>query len=409
MNMKRWTSLLLAALMLLSFTACGETESVTTEDGFFENEELSPTEQAEADEAALKKFVSDYRAGKFNDNLLFQFENPSQYYNLGEYKGISYPDDELLNETVTDEMVDDYITGIQVVGILKEDDLEEVTQGEVQKFDMVTMDYKGLVDGEAMDSTTATDAELLIGSNQFIPGFESGLIGKKIGEETVLDLKFSPYYDAPDVAGKSVQFYVTVKKVQRPKNLVPVTVEEINTLYGSSFKDMEEVKADIRNFLENERSANAYTAKANYVQRALYDSSEVISYPDAEVDFFRRQFIETYTSEMEEGQTVEEFCEEQYGVSYEEFDADALAYGKEMVAASLMLNAVAEKEGITCSDEQLEAMIAGLYSSQGTYYGNMESFITDYTDLYGADYFEQSVISAAAIEFLVENAVKAAQ
>ena len=54
-------------------------------------------------------------------------------------------------------------------------------------------------------------------------------------------------------------------------------------------------------------------------------------------------------------------------------------------------------------------MIAGLYSSQGTYYGNLESFITDYIDLYGADYFEQSVISAAAIEFLVENAVKAAQ
>ena len=74
-------------------------------EGFFENEELSPTEQAQADEAALKKFVKDYRAGKFNDNLLFQFEDPSQYYTLGEYKGISYPDDELLDETVTDEMV----------------------------------------------------------------------------------------------------------------------------------------------------------------------------------------------------------------------------------------------------------------------------------------------------------------
>ncbi|MBR7165227.1 MAG: FKBP-type peptidyl-prolyl cis-trans isomerase [Clostridia bacterium] len=409
MNMKRWTSLFLAVLMLLSFSACSEKETVTTEDGFFENEELSPTEQAQADEAALKKFVKDYRAGKFNDNLLYQFEDPSQYYTLGEYKGITYPDDELLDETVTDEMVNDYITGIQVVGIFKEEDLEEVTQGEVQKFDMVTMDYKGLVDGEAMDSTTATDAELLIGSNQFIPGFESGLVGKKIGEEVVLDLKFSPYYDAMEVAGKNVQFYVTVKKVQRPKSLVPVTVEEINTLYGSDFKDMEEVKADIRNFLENERSANAYTAKANYVQRALYDSSSVISYPDAEVDFFRRQFVETYTRDMEEGQTVEEFCEEQYGVTYEEFDADALSYGKEMVAATLMLNSVAQKEGITCSDEQLEAMIAGLYSSQGTYYGNLESFITDYIDLYGADYFEQSVISAAAIEFLVENAVKAAQ
>lgn len=409
MNMKRWTSLFLVVLMLLSFSACSEKESVTTEDGFFENEELSPTEQAKADEAALKKFVKDYRAGKFNDKLLFQFEDPSQYYTLGEYKGIPYPDDELLNETVTDEMVNDYITGIQVVGILKEDDLEEVTQGEIQKFDMVIMDYKGLVDGEAMDSTTATDAELLIGSNQFIPGFESGLIGKKIGEEVVLDLKFSPYYDAAEVAGKNVQFYVTVKKVERPKNLVPVTVEEINTLYGSDFKDMEEVKADIRNFLENERSANAYTAKANHVQRVLYDSSEVISYPEAEVDFFRNQFIDTYTRDMEEGQTVEEFCEEQYGVSYEEFDADALSYGKEMVAATLMLNSVAKKEGITCSDEQLEAMIAGLYSSQGTYYGNMESFIADYTDLYGADYFEQNVISAAAIEFLVENAVKAAQ
>lgn len=386
--------------MALSAVSCGkEEEAVTTE-------ELSATEQAKEDEKFLKQFVKDYRAGKYAEKQMFLYDDLSQYIQLGEYKGIEYLDDKMLDPTVTDEDVKDYMTGIQIVGIMKDEEFEEITEGVVQKFDTVTMDYEGFIDGVSSESTTGSDQELLIGSKQFIDGFEESLIGKPIGEKVVLDLKFSPYYSGADVAGKPAQFHVTVKKVSRAKEIPELKVEDINTLYGSDFKNMEEVEADIRGYLEQDKENTAYSALANYLQLALMDRCTVLDYPMEELEYYRKHFIDYYTQEMEEGQTIDEFCEEVLGVSYEEFDADALSYARETVAGTMMILSVAKAENITCTDEQLEAMVAGLYEAQGINYGNLESFMTDYMDIYGPDYFENRVVSAAVIQFIVDNAAK---
>jgi FKBP-type peptidyl-prolyl cis-trans isomerase (trigger factor) len=76
------------------------------------------------------------------------------------------------------------------------------------------------------------------------------------------------------------------------------------------------------------------------------------------------------------------------------------------VKATLMVKLIAQKENFTCSDEQLGALITELYESNKSYYGNLKSFVTDFVDLYGADYFEDQVISAQVSEFLTQKAVK---
>jgi trigger factor len=80
--------------------------------------------------------------------------------------------------------------------------------------DEVTIDFLGKLDGEPFEGGAAEDAQLVIGSNRFIPGFEEQLKGAKVGEEKVLNVTFPEEYQAKHLAGKAVTFDVTVKAIK---------------------------------------------------------------------------------------------------------------------------------------------------------------------------------------------------
>jgi trigger factor len=82
--------------------------------------------------------------------------------------------------------------------------------------DMVVMDFVGKLDGEAFEGGTATDAELVLGSGQFIPGFEEQLIGAKPDTDVELNVTFPEAYHSESLKGKAVVFEVKVKDVKAP-------------------------------------------------------------------------------------------------------------------------------------------------------------------------------------------------
>ena len=82
--------------------------------------------------------------------------------------------------------------------------------------DQLTIDFLGKIDGEAFEGGAAEDADLVIGSNRFIPGFEEQLKGAKVGDEKVLTVTFPADYGAAHLAGKEATFDVTVKAVKAP-------------------------------------------------------------------------------------------------------------------------------------------------------------------------------------------------
>ncbi|WP_122465192.1 MULTISPECIES: trigger factor [Brevundimonas] len=84
--------------------------------------------------------------------------------------------------------------------------------------DQVTIDFVGKLDGEVFEGGSAEDANLVIGSNQFIPGFEEQLKGAKVGDEKVLNVTFPEQYQAAHLAGKAATFDVTVKAIKAPKD-----------------------------------------------------------------------------------------------------------------------------------------------------------------------------------------------
>lgn len=109
--------------------------------------------------------------------------------------------------------------------------------------DETVIDFVGKKDGVAFDGGTAKDYTLVLGSNQFIPGFEEGIVGHEIGDEFDIDLTFPKDYHAKDLAGTKVTFTVTLKKV------LESTLPELNDEFAAkagSFTSVAELKADIK-------------------------------------------------------------------------------------------------------------------------------------------------------------------
>ena len=93
-------------------------------------------------------------------------------------------------------------------------------KGKAANGDRVTIDYLGKVDGVPFDGGKDEDANLVLGSNQFIPGFEEQLVGLKAGDEKVINVTFPAEYGAANLAGKNATFDIKVKAVSGADDLV---------------------------------------------------------------------------------------------------------------------------------------------------------------------------------------------
>ena len=80
--------------------------------------------------------------------------------------------------------------------------------------DQLTIDFLGKLDGEPFEGGTAEDADLVIGSNRFIPGFEEQLKGAKVGDEKTIEVTFPEDYQAKNLAGKLATFDIKVKAIK---------------------------------------------------------------------------------------------------------------------------------------------------------------------------------------------------
>ena len=115
---------------------------------------------------------------------------------LGEYKGIQV---EKKVDEITDEDIDKEIESMR----RRRSQMVDAAEGaEVKNGDLVTLDFKGFVDGEAFEGGEGKDYPLEIGSNRFIPGFEDQLIGAKIGEARDVNVTFPEEYHSKDLVGR---------------------------------------------------------------------------------------------------------------------------------------------------------------------------------------------------------------
>ena len=178
--------------------------------------------------------------------------------------------------------------------------------------DQVTIDFVGTRDGEPFAGGSAEGTKLVLGSGRMIPGFEDGLVGAKAGEERVLDLTFPEDYQNLDLAGKAVQFKVTVKEVAAPE--LPELNEAFFKQFGVEETTVEGFRAEVRKNMERELRQALKTKVKNQVMDGLLAANQ-IDVPAAlisnEVDRLRVQAVQQFGGNIQPEQLPAELFSEQ--------------------------------------------------------------------------------------------------
>jgi len=136
--------------------------------------------------------------------------------------------------------------------------LEDIKRNRKMKDgDTAVIDFEGFVDGKAFDGGKAENFELLLGSGQFIPGFEDQLIGVKRDEEVEINVTFPTEYQAKDLAGKEAMFKVKVNGI-KVKADVEIDDELAKKLLGTEDATVDSLKEQLKEQMQNEELAKLY-------------------------------------------------------------------------------------------------------------------------------------------------------
>lgn len=225
----------------------------------------------------------------------------------------------------------------------------EDKDGVAAEEDAVTIDFVGRIDGEAFDGGAAEDAQVVIGSNQFIPGFEEQLIGAKAGDERTLSVSFPDDYPAAHLAGKSAEFETKVKVVRAPKAVEP------NDEWAKELgmENLAAVKDALRQRIDSEHKSQS-RAKAKRVLFDMLDEKHDFELPPRMVEAEFEQIWRQIEGDRKAGR-VDEGDE---GKSDDELKAEYRKIAERRVRLGLLLAEIGRKHKLEVSDQEVAQEIA---------------------------------------------------
>ncbi len=232
----------------------------------------------------------------------------------------------------------------------------------LQTDDMAVLDFAGSIDGTPFDGGTAEDFNLKIGSGQFIPGFEDQMIGMSPEEERLVTVTFPEEYQSEDLAGKEAEFKVTLKEIQ--EKVIPELDDELaaKLLQGEENPSVDLVKEKVAEQIKHEKISKLYNdeLKPKMVETLVrhFDFALPNTIVEQEIDAKINEKASTMsTDELNEYKENPEKVE----TLREEVREDA----KDSVKATFIVDAMARKESIVVSDDEVsqtiyyEAMMGG--------------------------------------------------
>ena len=365
-------------VMALSVTGCSQ--KTATKDKDTKTEETAKTDDAEETESDNTEDTSEDTPTTAE---LMAGIDVEKCVTLGDYKGVTV---EKTIQSVTDEDVQNEIDNALANYPV------EVDQA-AKEGDTVNIDYVGKIDGEEFDGGSDQGAVLKLGSGKFIDGFEDGLIGARKGETRTLNLTFPEDY-TQDLAGKAVEFTVTVNAVKEPLS-EPTDQWVADNIEG--YDNIADYKAGIRSEQEesNEQTAENQVRYAAWTQ--VIDNCTINEYPETLVEVGKKlydQQVETYAKYA--GTELDAYIESS-GLTQEEYQSNMEEYGKNVAAQALVCQAICDKEGFAIGDDDYQKALQDML----TEYGCTED---ELIQTYGQDNVEQSIMLNRVSNLILENA-----
>lgn len=217
-----------------------------------------------------------------------------------------------------------------------------------EKGDRLTISFQGTIGGQTFEGGSAEDVPVLLGSGQFLPGFEDHLIGVKAGESRTFDTKFPDNYPAANLAGKDVTFAVTAKSVETP-GAVTLDDEFAKTI---GFDSLAKLRDALRERVQREHAA----ASRQKIKRALLDQLDERHKFEPPPSLVEQEFNSVWSSiENDLKQQGRTFADE--GTTEEKARVDYRAIAERRVRLGLVIAEIGEKNNITVTEEQLRAAV----------------------------------------------------
>ena len=166
-----------------------------------------------------------------------------------------------------------------------------------QDGDRVTVDFEGKIDGEPFAGGKAVDFQFIVGDGQMLKEFEDATRGMKLGESKTFPLAFPADYHGADVAGKTADFMVTLKKLEAAH--LPAVDAELAKSLGIADATVEGLRADIRKNLEREVKFRLLGRNKTAVMDALVSKAE-LDLPKASVQAEVERMVEAARADLKQ-------------------------------------------------------------------------------------------------------------
>ena len=290
--------------------------------------------------AALAVIFGCLIKGGYFDASNYQHLNYDKYIKLGKYKGLTYT---TTKAAVTQKEINAQIkSNVQAKATTK----------------TVSIDYVGKINGKTFSGGSASDYTLKIGSGTMIDGFESGLIGEKVGSKVKLHLTFPKNYSTKKLRNKKVVFTVTInsKKVTSTPTYNTAFVKKY-----TNYKTKKAYEASIKKqLLATKEQQNESTLQSSLWQQIL-TSSKVKKYPKRQLKYEKQKLDENYTKAAKQyGMTKKKLLKAQ-GMT----EKDITTQAKATVKAKLVIYAIGDKENIHLSDKQYNKALKKMLKNAG--------------------------------------------
>jgi trigger factor len=232
--------------------------------------------------------------------------------------------------------------------------------------DFLTIDFKGFIDGVPFDNGSAEDFHLELGDGRFIPGFEDKIVGMKCDETGNISVTFPEDYGKKELAGKDASFEIVVKDIK--VKTLPTLDDEFAKGLGE-FENMEELRTKIAESHENQEKGRIEADLRDRIVREIVERNP-LEVPGAMVDKQLQIMLDSTKKRL----SLENISMEMIGMDDETYKSQFREKAENQVKGALLLDALAEKEGIKVEDEQLDEKIREIASERGIDYEYLKQF-----------------------------------
>jgi trigger factor len=262
-----------------------------------------------------------------------------------------------------------------------------------QKGDVAVIDFHGRVAGVDLEGGSGKEFLLELGTNQFIPGFEDGVVGMKPDDKKVLKLKFPEDYNAKDIAGKEVEFDVTLLELK--KKVLPELNDEFAKSLGAH-ESLAHFKEEITKDVASREEKRIRDDLRNRILHALVEHNE-FEVPQSMIKEQKKILMDDVHQKMEgQGMTHDQFDE--YS---KKWDADFDKSAEFVIRSSLLINSVGREEKLFATDEDFEKKLQE-YADQSKI--EIEKLRSFYSKPENSSRLRFQMTEERVVNFLIEKA-----